>query len=135
MEPRAYSPAPTGTQFVVLSYGYQSGDVLLDSSLPLKRRKHKPQRRRECGYRGNATLYSGGSNDLNDTVNEDRQKNACIGATFSYPLNQRQSLKIVWAKGVTTHIGGNLNTIAVAWQHTWSNESPLTALSILRVEN
>ena len=36
MEPRAYSPAPIGTQFVLLSYGYQSGDVLLDSSLPLK---------------------------------------------------------------------------------------------------
>ena len=36
MEPRAYSPAPTGTQFVLFAYGYQSGDVLLDSSLPLK---------------------------------------------------------------------------------------------------
>src|SRR5262245_22464554 len=36
MEPRAYSPAPVGTQFVVLTYGYQSGDVLLDESLPLK---------------------------------------------------------------------------------------------------
>jgi hypothetical protein len=32
MEPRAYSPAPCGTQFVLLSYGHQSGDVLLDSS-------------------------------------------------------------------------------------------------------
>jgi len=36
MEPRAYSPAPKGAQFVQLGYGYQSGDVLLDSSLPLK---------------------------------------------------------------------------------------------------
>ncbi|HKP81176.1 MAG TPA: hypothetical protein VJT69_04115, partial [Pyrinomonadaceae bacterium] len=36
MEPRAYSPAPRGAQFVLLGYGYQSGDVLLDSSLPLK---------------------------------------------------------------------------------------------------
>ncbi|HVI71846.1 MAG TPA: transporter, partial [Pyrinomonadaceae bacterium] len=36
MEPRAYSPAPNGTQFVLLSYGHQSGDVLLDSSLPLE---------------------------------------------------------------------------------------------------
>ena len=35
MEPRTYSPAPVGTQFVVLTYGYQSGDVLFDSSLPL----------------------------------------------------------------------------------------------------
>ena len=36
MEPRAYSPAPSGMQFVLLSYGHQTGDVLLDSSLPLK---------------------------------------------------------------------------------------------------
>ncbi|HKR21681.1 MAG TPA: hypothetical protein VJS17_03760, partial [Pyrinomonadaceae bacterium] len=36
MEPRAYSPAPVGTQFVLVGYGHQSGDVLLDSSLPLR---------------------------------------------------------------------------------------------------
>jgi len=36
MEPRAYSPAPIGTQFVLLTYGHQSGDVLLDASIPLK---------------------------------------------------------------------------------------------------
>jgi len=35
MEPRSYSRAPVGSQFVVLAYGYQSGDVLTDSSLPL----------------------------------------------------------------------------------------------------
>lgn len=36
MEPRAYSPAPVGMQFVVVGYGFQSADVLLDSSLPLQ---------------------------------------------------------------------------------------------------
>jgi len=36
MEPRAYSPAPSGAQFVLLSYGHQTGDVLLDASLPLE---------------------------------------------------------------------------------------------------
>ena len=35
LEPRAYSRAPVGTKFVVLSYAHQSGDVLLDSALPL----------------------------------------------------------------------------------------------------
>lgn len=275
MEPRAYSPAPTGTQFVLLSYGYQSGDVLLDSSLPLKdvsinfnaasvgygrtfdlmgrqanvavlfpyiwgtargtvfedqvdvrrsgggdirmrfstlliggesrsakefaqrkpstiigasvsiimptgqydparlvnpgsnrwafkpelgiskpkgrwtfeanggawlfttnenflgtsRREQKPMASFQGGViytlrprmwlSGNATFYTGGSTVLNGTVNEDRQRNARIGATFSLPLNQHQSLKVAWAKGVTTRIGGNLNTIAVAWQYAW----------------
>src|SRR4051794_14866000 len=35
MEARAYSRSPVDTQFVVLSYAYQSGDVLTDSALPL----------------------------------------------------------------------------------------------------
>jgi hypothetical protein len=275
MEPRAYSPAPIGTQFVLLSYGYQSGDVLLDSSLPLKdvstslnaasigygrtfnllgrqanaavlfpylwgtargtvfedqvnvrrsgggdirvrfstvfkggearnakefaqqkrstiigasismvvptgqydparlvnpgsnrwafkpeigvskprgrwtlevmggawlftsnksflgnsRRAQNPMvsfqgaviytLRPRMWVSGNATFYSGGSTVLNGTANEDRQRNARVGATFSYPLNQQQSVKVVWARGVTTRIGGNLNTIAVAWQYAW----------------
>lgn len=51
--------------------------------------------------------------------NEDRQKNARIGATFSFPLNQQQSIKIAWAKGVTTRIGGNLNTFVAGWQYAW----------------
>ena len=275
MEPRAYSPAPRGTQFVLLGYGYQSGDVLLDSSLPLKdvsikfnaasvgygrtfdlagrqanlavlfpylwgtargtvfedqikvrrsgggdvrvrfstllkggdalsprefaqrkpamiigasvsivipsgqydparlvnpgsnrwafkpeigvskpkgrwtfeamggtwlfsannsflgnsRRAQKPMAsfqgsviytlRRRMWVSGNATFYSGGSTVLNEKANEDRQKNARIGATFSFPLNQQQSFKLAWAKGVTTRIGGNLNTIVVGWQYAW----------------
>ena len=275
MEPRTYSPAPSGTQFVLLSYGHQAGDVLLDSSLPLKdvtvklnvasfgygrtfnfagrqanvavlvpyiwgtaqgtvfedqinvrrsgggdlrvrfstllkggealapkefaqrkpttiigasvsivvptgqydparlvnpgsnrwafkpeigiskpngrwtfegmggawlfttnksflgisRRSQKPMAslqgsviytlRPRMWVSGNATFYRGGSTVLNDTANEDRQRNARIGATFSYPLNRQQSFKVAWAKGVTTRIGSNLNTVVVGWQYTW----------------
>ncbi len=36
LEPRAYSRAPVGTNFIVFSVGHQSGDVLLDSALPLR---------------------------------------------------------------------------------------------------
>jgi len=36
MEPRAYSRAPVGTQFVLVTYAYQTGDVLTDASLPLR---------------------------------------------------------------------------------------------------
>ena len=34
LEPRAYSAAPAGTNFLVASYSYQSGEVLFDPSLP-----------------------------------------------------------------------------------------------------
>ena len=36
MEPRAYSRAPVGSQFIVFSYAYQTGDILTDASLPLR---------------------------------------------------------------------------------------------------
>ena len=68
---------------------------------------------------GNATFYRGGSTVINDTANEDRQRNARIGATFSYPLTRQQSIKVARAKGVTTRIGGNLNTVVVGWQYAW----------------
>ena len=75
--------------------------------------------RRRMWISGNATFYTGGSSIVNGILNKDRQKNSRVGATFSLPLNQQQSLKIAWAKGVTTRIGGNLNSIVIGWQYTW----------------
>jgi hypothetical protein len=75
--------------------------------------------RKRMWVSGNATFYSGGSTVLNEQANDDRQRNARIGATFSFPLNQRQSVKVAWAKGVTTRIGGQLNTFVVGWQYAW----------------
>jgi hypothetical protein len=67
----------------------------------------------------NGTYYTGGQTTVNGAANADRQRNSRIGATYSLPLNSRQSIKVVWAKGVTTRFGGNFNTIAVGWQYTW----------------
>jgi hypothetical protein len=36
LEPRAYSPAPVGTNFVTLTYAHSSGDVLLDPTIPIQ---------------------------------------------------------------------------------------------------
>jgi hypothetical protein len=36
MEPRAYSPAPVGSQFIAFTYAYQTGDILTDAALPLR---------------------------------------------------------------------------------------------------
>lgn len=36
MEPRAYSRAPVGSQFIVFSYAYQTGDILTDAALPIR---------------------------------------------------------------------------------------------------
>jgi len=75
--------------------------------------------RRRMWISGNATFYAGGSSIVNGIVNKDRQQNSRVGATFSLPLNQQQSLKVAWAKGVTTRSGGSLNSIVIGWQYTW----------------
>jgi len=67
----------------------------------------------------NGTYYRGGQTVGNGTLNCDRQANSRIGATYSLPLNQHRSIKVAWARGVTTRFGGSLNTIAVVWQYTW----------------
>ncbi len=67
----------------------------------------------------NATYYRGGNTAVNGNVNEDRQANSRIGVTYSLPLNDRQSIKMAWARGLTTRFGGSLNTLGVAWQYTW----------------
>src|SRR6266850_4046858 len=36
MEPRAYSNAPVGLNFLILGYGFTQGDVALDSSAPIE---------------------------------------------------------------------------------------------------
>jgi len=65
------------------------------------------------------TYYTGGRTVLNGRLNADLQNNSRVGATFSYPVSQNHSIKVAWAKGVISRIGGSLNTIAVAYQYTW----------------
>ena len=36
LEPRAYSPAPVGTNFVIFTYAHSSGDFLPDPTLPIQ---------------------------------------------------------------------------------------------------
>jgi hypothetical protein len=67
----------------------------------------------------NATYFSGGRTTVNGVVNSDLQKNSRFGSTFSLPLNQRNSLKVSFAKGLTTRIGGDLTSISLSWSYTW----------------
>jgi len=73
--------------------------------------------RRRMWLSGDGTYFTGGRTKINGVLNEDRQRNGRVGATFSFPLTQRQSIKLAWAKGVTTRIGGDLNVFVVGWQY------------------
>jgi len=67
----------------------------------------------------NGTYYTGGRTAINGVLNADPQRNSRIGATFSLPVSQRQSIKVVWANGLTARFGGDLTTIGIAWQYAW----------------
>lgn len=67
----------------------------------------------------NATWYSGGQSTIAGIRRDDRQRNSRVGATLSFPLYRSQSLKLTYSTGATTRVGGDFNTIAIAWQTAW----------------
>lgn len=69
----------------------------------------------------NATFYSGGRTAIDGAIMEDFQKNSRIGLALSFPVGRRFSVKIAWARGITTRIGGHFNTVAISWQYAWLN--------------
>jgi hypothetical protein len=65
------------------------------------------------------TYYSGGSTTVNGKRNNDRQDNTRAGLTISIPMTHSQSLKLTWARGVSTRIGTSFDTLGVGWQLLW----------------
>ena len=66
-----------------------------------------------------ATFYTGGRTTIDGQPKDDVQNNSRIGLTGALPLGRRQSLKVSWASGFTTRVGGDFQTLAVAWQFLW----------------
>jgi len=65
------------------------------------------------------TYYAGGQTTLDGQPQNDRQGNTRAGFTLSVPTKQNQTLKLTWARGVSTRIGSNFDTLGVAWQWNW----------------
>jgi hypothetical protein len=66
-----------------------------------------------------ATWYSGGTTSVDGVNKANLQRNSRVGLSLSVPLAARQSLKVAYSTGATTRIGGDFDTIAVAWQMAW----------------
>jgi hypothetical protein len=66
-----------------------------------------------------ATWYSGGTTSVDGVSKANLQRNSRIGATLSLPLGRWQSIKVAYSTGATTRIGGDFDTLAVAWQRIW----------------
>ncbi len=62
------------------------------------------------------TYYLGGRTRVGGIRNDDLQRSTRTGVTFSMPLSARQSLKLYASTGVSTRIGGDWDTVGLAWQ-------------------
>ena len=63
--------------------------------------------------------YTGGSTSVDGKPQNDRQDNTRGGLTLSVPITRGQSLKLAWARGVSTRVGSSFETVALAWQLMW----------------
>lgn len=67
----------------------------------------------------NVGYTAGGRSSLNDSRRNDEQRNLRLGATFSLPLDRRQSLKFLLNAGVATRAGTDFNAFTVVYQYAW----------------
>jgi hypothetical protein len=66
-----------------------------------------------------ATYFAGGRTVVNGVEKNTLARNSRAGVAVSLPVGRTQSVKVSWARGVTTRAGADLNTVAVGWQIVW----------------
>ncbi|MDJ0842304.1 MAG: transporter [Acidobacteriota bacterium] len=67
----------------------------------------------------NNVYFWGGERNVDGVPSNDRQENTRTGLTFTLPLARGHALKFVATTGVSTRIGADFDTVAIAWQHTF----------------
>jgi len=68
---------------------------------------------------GDATFYTGGRTTVDGVEKADLQRNSRFGLTLAVPVKRRSALKISWARGLMTRVGGDFDTLAVGYQFLW----------------
>jgi hypothetical protein len=68
---------------------------------------------------GDATFYTGGRTTVDGVKKGDLQRNTRLGLTLAVPVRRRSALKVSWARGLMTRIGGDFDTVAVGYQFLW----------------
>jgi len=66
-----------------------------------------------------ATYYVGGRSTTDGVVNNDRQSNTRVGATFAFPVGRRQSIKLAASRGAIVRAGAGFSTFSIGWQTGW----------------
>jgi hypothetical protein len=65
------------------------------------------------------TYFTGGRTAINGEAGNDLQQNWRLGATLTFPLNTRQSIKLYGSSGVAARTGNSYNLIGIAFQYRW----------------
>jgi hypothetical protein len=65
------------------------------------------------------TYYTGGRTTLDGVRGADLQQNTRVGASISFPVDRRNSVKLHASKGVSVRYGEDFSTVGVAWQYRW----------------
>jgi hypothetical protein len=68
---------------------------------------------------GDATFYTGGRSRVDGGPEGELLRNSRLGLTLALPAGRHHSLKVAWATGFTTRIGGDFDTLAIGWQVLW----------------
>lgn len=67
------------------------------------------------------TYYWGGE-VFDDGVGSNKElKNSRLGATFAMPIDKKNSVKVYGSTGINTRYGTDFDSIAVAWQYSWTD--------------
>jgi hypothetical protein len=65
-----------------------------------------------------ATYYTGGRTTI-DGKRGEQPENLRLGATVAIPIDRRNSLKLYGSTGAISRVGGNFDTLGIAWQYRW----------------
>jgi hypothetical protein len=64
-------------------------------------------------------FWRGGVTTVDETVNEDRQRESRVGTTFVVRLARGHTLRLVGSVGAVTRIGGNFNSLGLSYAYSW----------------
>ena len=68
-----------------------------------------------------ATYYWGGEIFMDGVETDNDLSNARIGATFTFPVDKKNSIKLFGSRGVNTRYGTDFDSIAIVWQYNWAD--------------
>ena len=66
-----------------------------------------------------AIYYFGGQTTLDGVTSDNSQENWRFGATFTFPFDRKNSVKLYANTGVYSRTQSNFNLIGISWQYSW----------------